>query len=61
MYGYKQVIDPWTSKLTITKDDEVIATGTYDKDEKLIKIDSISLEQELANAASQDNWTTVHR
>jgi hypothetical protein len=38
VYGYKQVIDPWTSKLTITKDDEVVATGTYDKDEKLIKI-----------------------
>jgi hypothetical protein len=38
-HGCKQVIEPWTSKLTISKDDKIIATGTYDKASKLIKID----------------------
>jgi len=38
-HGCKQVIEPWSSKLTISKGNEVIATGTYDKETKLIKID----------------------
>jgi hypothetical protein len=38
-HGCKQVIEPWSSKLTISKENEIIATGTYDKETKLIKID----------------------
>ena len=56
-HGCKQVIDPWTAKLTISKDDEVIATGSYDPTEKLIRID-----KEISNSAKiVDDWKTVHR
>jgi hypothetical protein len=34
-HGCKQVIEPWTAKLTISKDDNVIATGTYENSSKL--------------------------
>lgn len=58
-HGCKQTIDPWTSKLTITKDDVIVATGTYDKESKLIVIDHSVSEQSAL--AKEDDWTTVHK
>jgi hypothetical protein len=51
-------IDPWTAKLTISKDDKVVATGSYDAAAKLIKIDK---QPEVSNIAKADDWTTVLR
>lgn len=53
-HGCKQVISPWTGELTISKDDKVVATGAYDPDTKLIKINNY----EFANVL---DWKTVHR
>ena len=58
-HGCRQTIDPWTAKLTITKDDIPVATGTYDKSTKLIKMDKQNTE--YSNSAQADDWTTVHR
>jgi hypothetical protein len=58
-HGCKQVIEPWTSKLTITKDDKVVATGSYEPSTKLIKLDKPA--EYHANTAALDTWTTVHR
>ena len=56
-HGCKQVIEPWTAKLKILKNNEVIATGTYDEASKLIKID----QDTSNNVNSKDDWITVHR
>jgi len=56
-HGCKQVIEPWTAKLIISKDGKTVATGTYDEDVKLIKIEP---NQELACTATE-TWKTVHR
>jgi hypothetical protein len=53
-HGCKQVIEPWTSKLTISKDDEIIATGTYDKASKLIIIDEVD-----SSALAADNVVSI--
>jgi hypothetical protein len=53
-HGLKQVIDPWTSK---SKDDVVVATGSFDPGTKLIKID----KPEHANHLEVNDWMTVHR
>ena len=61
-HGCKQTIDPWTAKLTITKDELIVATGTYDKKSKLIKIDTPKQQGlESSNRTKLDDWTTVHR
>ncbi len=57
-HGCKQIIEPWTAELTITKDGHTIGTGSYDKEKKLIKINP---SHETALIASHDNWITVHR
>ena len=58
-HGCKQVIDPWTAKLTITKEDEIVATGSYDKETKLIKIDRTN--ESALKASTDNNWMQVHR
>ena len=58
-HGCTQTIDPWTAKLTVSKDDKVIATGTYDESSKLIKIDPVL--PETSNLSNADDWTTVHK
>jgi len=63
-HGCKQTIEPWTAKLTITKDEKVVATGSYDKQSKLIKIDKPNPNLQHAEASHKtttDDWTTVHR
>jgi hypothetical protein len=58
-HGCRQIIEPWTSRLIITKDDVIIATGSYDKETKLIKMDDNS---EMTNKTTiKDDWLTVHR
>jgi len=56
-HGLKQVIDPWTAKLTITKDDVTVATGSFDPDTKLIKMD----QHLSANNLEVNDWITIHR
>ena len=58
-HGCRQTIEPWTAKLTITKDDVVVATGSYNQAEKLIQIDGT--ETETANNCKPEEWITVHR
>jgi len=37
-HGFQQVIEPWTAKLTISKDDTAIATGTYENLSNSLKL-----------------------
>jgi hypothetical protein len=60
-HGCKQVISPWTAKLTISKEGKTIATGTYDKKEKLIRIDDNVADSAQSLRATPDSWTTIHR
>ena len=46
-HGCKQVIEPWTGKLIISKDKEIVATGSYDHSTKLIKIDDVNQSTNL--------------
>ena len=59
-HGCRQTIEPWTAKLTISKDDKIVATGTYDTTEKLIKIDD-QISEQASKATEENDWTTVHR
>ena len=44
----KQVIEPRTGKLIISKNKEIVATGSYDHSTKLIKIDDVNQATNLA-------------
>jgi hypothetical protein len=64
VYGCKQIIEPWTAKLIITKDNKIVATGTYDEETKLIKMDNDLVNaphEETYFATKEDDWITVHR
>jgi hypothetical protein len=57
-HGCRQVIEPWTANLTITKNNKLVATGKYDESTKLIKI---NLPQETALKSTETDWKTIHR
>ena len=57
-YGCEQIIEPYSAKLTIKKDNKIIATGQYDESTKLIKMDEF---QETSCTANVDDWIQVHR
>jgi len=61
-YGCTQTIEPWTAKLKITQNDQLVATGTFDEATKLIKIDATESDSKNALHTSLENdWITVHR
>jgi Reverse transcriptase (RNA-dependent DNA polymerase) len=57
-HGLTQIIEPWTAKLKVLKDDTLVATGSYDTATKLIKIDEY--KNENCNSTSSNDWTTIH-
>jgi hypothetical protein len=68
-YGVKQTIEPWTSKLTLSKDERVIATGKYNPVTQLIEIEnSIPFSQAKTmnttvkkTTNGTNDWITIHR
>ncbi len=58
--GCEQIIEPWTAKLTIKKDNKIVATGSFDEETKLIKIDMTNQERTF-QATTNEDWITVHR
>lgn len=67
--GIRQVIEPFTAKLEMSKNGKVVATGSYDPQSKLIKMDQdivSEFEEDKTNQSAlavvqKDNWITVHR
>ena len=59
-HGCKQTIQPWTGDLVIEKDNQVVATGSYDEQTKLIKMDKSNIETTMQTSTKED-WITIHR
>ena len=67
--GIRQVIEPFTAKLEMSKNGKVVATGSYDPQSKLIEMDQDIVSEFEENKTNQsalavvqkDDWITVHR